>query len=436
MPSRDRAAVLVMPRPSSAWPDSGALWITAAGWAAAARARFGHAWVVTPNAVATPERTLEYASPAPHPLRRSRILRRVPTVVKTAVKDVRLFLSARRFSDVGDSGPWNSLQLAMVWQQHDLFASAGLALARRRNAPFVLFVHAPQVWEAGKWGTARPGWGNLLERMGERPILVAADVVACVSEEVADELPRFGVSREKIVVTPMSVDTARFTPFVSGVEVRRRHNLDGAFVVGWTGSFRLFHGLHVAMSAFALAHRHVPNAKLLLVGDGPQRQVLERRAAALGVADSVVFAGSVSHANVASYVAAMDTAFVTACADDTFHYSPLKLREYMACGKAVIAPRVGEMGRSLRDGVDALLYDQADEGGLAERIIALARAPKTRSRIGAFATQTVANAGTWNHQLARVCEALERLGWRVDEHGDAGLTLQTRRSGTSRIHRS
>jgi hypothetical protein len=109
----------------------------------------------------------------------------------------------------------------------------------------------------------------------------------------------------------------------------------------------------------------------------------------------------------------MDIALVTACADQTFHYSPLKLREYMACGKPVIAPRAGEMARTLHDGVDAVLYDRADEGTLAERIVALARDPTVRSRIGAHAGQLVADCGTWDHQLARVCEALEGQGWRL-----------------------
>jgi glycosyltransferase involved in cell wall biosynthesis len=412
--ARGHGAVLVMPRPSSAWPSAGALWITAAGWAAAARARFGEAWVVTPDAVATPERTLAYSASSPRTARRrSRLLRRVPEVVKTAVKDVRLLLAARRFSDVGEQGPWTSSGLAIVWQHHDLFAAAGLALARRHKAPLVLFVHAPQVWEARKWGTVRPGWGHALEQLGERPILAAADVIACVSEEVAHELLRFGVKREKIIVTPMSVDGARFTPAVSGIPVRRKHKLEDAFVIGWTGSFKRYHGLDIALSAFAAAHGQVPNARLLLVGDGPERLALEDAAMSLGVADSVIFPGSVSHSEVAAYVAAMDVALVTACADDTFHYSPLKLREYMACGKPVIAPRVGEMARALHDGVDALLYDRADEHGLTETIIAIARDSDTRERIGVRASRAVALSGTWDYQLDRVCEALEGQGWRL-----------------------
>jgi glycosyltransferase involved in cell wall biosynthesis len=326
---------------------------------------------------------------------------------------VLLFLAERRFSDVGEQGPWGSSELALVWQQHELFAGAGLALARRRNVPLVLYVHAPQVWEARKWGTVRPGWGHALERLGERPTLAAADVVACVSEEVAYELLRFGVMRDKIIVTPSAVDGARFTPDVSGLDVRRKHHLEHAFVLGWTGSFKRYHGLDFALAAFAAAHRHVPNARLLLVGDGPERQELERVAMSLGVASSVIFTGSVPHSVVASYVAAMDVALVTACADDSFHYSPQKLREYMACGKPVLAPRVGEMARVLHDGYDALLYDRADEGKLTNTIVAMARDPAARARIGVLANRAVSQSGTFDHQLGRVCEMLDAQGWRL-----------------------
>ncbi len=245
----------------------------------------------------------------------------------TALKDLALYRRNRAQSDVAD-GPWLATDVQLIWRQHDLFAAAGAGFARRHDIPLVHYVHAPQVWEADRWGVRRPGWGRLIEQACERPQLLEADLVACVSDEVATEIRRFGVPSRRILVSPMSVDARRFSPAVSGAEVRRRYGLHGRFVFGWTGSFRKFHGLDLAIKAFSDARRHAPDAVLLLIGDGPERGAVEKQVAELGIADSVVFTGSVSHMAIASHVAAMDAAFVVARAAESFHYSPLKLREY------------------------------------------------------------------------------------------------------------
>ena len=224
-------------------------------------------------------------------------------MVRTGIKDARRARDARRFRDVGERAEWRQVDLEFVWQQHDLFHDAGRPLARRRGCPLVTFVHAGQVSEATTWGVRRPGWGHLLERVGERPQLRTSDVVACVSDEVAADVARLGADEDRIVVTPTAVDADRFTPLVSGADVRARFGLDGKFVVGWTGSFRRFHALEVAIEAFATVLQRAPGCRLLLVGDGPERRHLEDVAISHGVLDAVVFAGVVPHDELPEYLA-------------------------------------------------------------------------------------------------------------------------------------
>ena len=105
---------------------------------------------------------------------------------------------------------------------------AGAPLALRHRCPLVSYVHAPQVWEAAQWGVRRPGWGRLVERYGERPQLVASDVVAVVSDEVAAQVARLGVDERRILVSPMAVDARAIRPrngrcrHSSAVRPRRR----------------------------------------------------------------------------------------------------------------------------------------------------------------------------------------------------------------------
>ncbi len=398
--SAPRGVVHVMPRPSTEWATAAACWIGAAEWAAAARRRFGHAWVVTPDAVASPEVVLGYGSE--QRIARRRWTRVIPQVVRTAVNDLVAFRVQRKYSDVGERPEWLGVELEFVWQYHHLFHDAGRQLARRHRCPLVSFVEAPRVLEDRRWGVRRPGWARLVERLGERPQLQASDVVLCVSDEVAAEVVRLGVAEQRIVVSPNGVDADRFSPDVSDEAVRRRLGLQGRFVVGWTGSFRRFHGLEQAIEAFTRVHRDDPDARLLLVGDGPERENLEHLVASLGLANAVVFVGAKPYEEVPDYVAAMDATVVTAQVAHEFHYSPLKMREYLASARAVVAPRVGDVGRTVTDGVDALLYEPGDVDRLAEQLLVLRSDPDLRVRLGLAGRELMLATSTRDLQLERL----------------------------------
>lgn len=315
---------------------------------------------------------------------------------------------ARRFRRVVLDSPRNSADPAFVWQHHHTFHDAGQELARRLQKPLVQFVDAPQVWEARRWGVGRPGWGRLLEAFGERPQLLAADLVACVSEEVAEAVRALGVSAHRILVTPTGVDPDLFSPDTSGEEVRDRLGLASRFVVGWVGSFRPFHGLPMALRAIQQLQTSLSDLALLLVGDGQERIRIQQLARALGV-QNVVFTGTVPYQEMARYIAAMDVALLLDEGKLDYHYSPLKLKEYLASGKAVVAARVGEVGRILSDGVDALLVEKGNQDALASAIERLYRQPGLRRKLASAARQRAVRDWTWDRQVQKVQGALDQL---------------------------
>jgi glycosyltransferase involved in cell wall biosynthesis len=393
------AALFVMPRGGREWANAAALWVTVAGWAEAARRRFGAAWVATPDTVVAPDAVLDYTRPAAAPRTGSTGSPFVPTVVKTAAKDARRARRAWAFRDAGERAEWRDASLAFVWQHHDLFHRAGAPVATRHHVPLVSYVHAPQVWEARRWGVRRPGWGRWVERYGEQPQLRESDVVACVSDEVADELVRLGVGRDRVLVSPMAVDAERFAPSVSGARTRRSLGLTDTFVVGWVGSFRGFHGLESVVEAFAALHEREPRTHLLLGGTGAEVANVRDLAGRLGIADSVVLPGAIAHQDMPEFVAAMDVAVVSARPDAGFHYSPLKLREYMACGVPVVAPRLGEIPRTVHDGVDALLYPAGDTHVLADQVLRLHEDAALRAELATRGRELVLATATWDVRL-------------------------------------
>jgi glycosyltransferase involved in cell wall biosynthesis len=324
-------------------------------------------------------------------------------VAKTAARDLLQWRASRRF-EVDPHGPWTDGGVTFVWQRHELFYSPGPRLARRLGVASVLFVPAAKVWEANQWGTKRPGWDRWLERRVERPALQRADVVACGSEAVAEQVLRIGMPEERVVPTPTGVDLDLFAELPDPTPLRRRLGLGGRFVVGWVGSFRRFHALEQAVRAAA----GVPGSHLLLVGDGPERARIERLAADAGV--PATFTGTVPHAELPGYLAAMDTAVVLAPPRQAFHYSPLKVAEYLAAGRPVVAPAVGQLADRLTDGVDAVLVPAGDSAALEAALRRLQSDPEERARLGKAARAAAETSWSWDDQVRRVVAAVRRWG--------------------------
>ncbi|MGH8983257.1 MAG: polysaccharide biosynthesis protein [Acidimicrobiia bacterium] len=400
-PGAKRGAIFVLPNRATGQQGPVAAWVSTAGWASAARRVLGEAWIATSSGLVDPEEARRRAShPGLSAPAAPTVRRRVPTVAKTAIKDARQWLRARQFRlDV--NGSWRDRDLVFVWQRHDMFHTAGIDLARALGIPSVLFVPAPLVWEARQWGVRRPGWSSWLERVAEAPALRGADLVACGSELVAEQVQRCGTRPERILVTPTGVDLELFASHSDDAgPLRARLGLTDRFVVGWVGSFRHFHALGQAVHAVA----EVDDAALLLVGDGPERARIERMAEDRGV--TVVATGTRPYADLPAYLAAMDVALVLARSGDAFHYSPLKVAEYLAAGVPVVAPHVAQFTDRLIDGHDALLVPPGDIGALAAVLRKLHDDPGLRTRLGVAARASAEAHWSWDHQVERLVAAL------------------------------
>ena len=380
-----------------------ASWITIAGWAAAAQRRYGAAWMVTPDGVLDPHDALARATaPSRAAAEVAGWRRHLPQVVRTAVNDARRRRANRAFPSRFAAAPWAGHDVRFVMQLHGLWCDAGLGLARRLGVPSVLVVDAVIVEEARTWGTHRPGWSGWAIRSGEAPALRDADLVVCVSEEVVDSVVRHTGRRTGVVALPNGVDTERFTPGPAPAGLRDALGLGGGFVVGWAGSFRRFHGLETLVDAVAELRR-TDDAVLLMVGDGFQRAAIERRAAERGV--PLVLPGTVAYDRMPEHLRCMDAAVVLGEPGAPFHYSPVKLREYQACGLPVVAAATGEMTRGLVDGVDALLVPPGDAGAVAAALRAIHAG--AHPDLGASGRTRAVAEGSWG---ARLVEGERLLG--------------------------
>ena len=370
----------------------------------------GQSWILTPEGVVDSEEARRRASSlkAPAVGGPPGLRGRLPVAIRVAYKDVRQAVRAHRFRKSGIAGPWQSSDLAFVWQRHDLFYTTGMFAADALKCPLVLFVDAPVIWEHRRWGIPRPpGWGKVIEAAGENRLFRKAALVACVSDEVSEEIGRRGIPEDRIVVTPNGVDLNLFGNN-DGSRVRRDYDLVDSQVVGWIGTFRPFHGIELAVEAVRAVQEKIPNVALLLVGEGSERQAIEELCRTRGIRNAV-FTGAVPHHLMGAYLSAMDVGLVLAGDSSHFHYSPLKLREYMACSVPVIAPRVGEMSRMLQDGTDALLVDPDDSSMLANAIHQVLTDPHLSKQLSITGRHRMAKEGSWTRPVERVLDSLARI---------------------------
>jgi glycosyltransferase involved in cell wall biosynthesis len=153
------------------------------------------------------------------------------------------------------------------------------------------------------------------------------------------------------------------------------------------------------------AMRALPDAVLFVVGDGPERPALEARAAAWGTTARLVITGRVPHADMPEYLSAIDIAAVAA--DRTGVASPMKLLEYMAMARAVVAPRALNILDIAADEGTALLFEPGNVRDLARVLLRLASDPTLRETLGQRARAKVAHERTWRGNAGRVLRLLD-----------------------------
>ncbi|MDO9710534.1 glycosyltransferase family 4 protein [Paracraurococcus lichenis] len=283
-----------------------------------------------------------------------------------------------------------------LYERYNLFYLAGALVARRRNLPFLVEVNAPLAEERTRHGNLRL---RRLARWTEAFVWRRADRVLPVTEVLAGHVAAAGVPRERIAVIPNGIHPEEFAaPALLAAEPKAE------LVLGFVGFVRDWHGLDAVVRAIA-AWQGTPRLSLLVVGEGPARPGLERLAAELGIADRVRFTGLAAREAIPRLVAGFDIALQPA---SVAYASPLKVFEYMAAGRAIVAPDQPNLREILEHERTALFFDPARPGALWEAVLRLATDPGLRARLGAAAREEVDRRDlTWEGNARRVVALAE-----------------------------
>lgn len=231
-----------------------------------------------------------------------------------------------------------------------------------------------------------------------------------VSDPIAKDLRADNLENKPVIVNHNGVDLTEFDPDFSCDELRISLKIpEQAVVVGYIGSFIVWHAPDRLIRAFAALLATGVDAYLVLVGRKLPEIELMIKEAGEEIESRVRLTGFVAHENIPPYLALMNIAVLP---NTQAYCSPLKLFEYMAMAKACLAPNTSTIQSIIKHGEEGLLFDPDSDKAFTNGLIRLAQDRNLCLSLGKAARSRVEHEFTWEHNAHRVmCLLQDALAW-------------------------
>ena len=289
-------------------------------------------------------------------------------------------------------------------EHNGLFCTGAALACRRLNKPYVLTFSADPILENRIVGTPLKGIHAIAARASARFTYQLADRVLCVSEPAKKQLVNtWNVDPNKITVMANGVDIDLFRPYPDDNQIRDEYGLGDSKIVSFVGGFQEWHGIDNLIDSFVKVKAVTPKVKILLVGDGPGRPSIDNKISEMGLQSEVIITGNVPQARIPAILGVVDIAVIPYPKfDNELWFSPLKLYEYMACGKAIVASKSGQIADVLNHGVDGLLVEPGEIDELAMEITKLLNNAPLRAKLGKQARAKAVMEHSWAKYFKRL----------------------------------
>ncbi len=299
-----------------------------------------------------------------------------------------------------------------------LQAQVALALAEPLGIPVVYEVRGfiEETWASHPErdeDAARQSERYQAVRATETRVMAASDAVVTLSETMRLEIIARGCLPGNVVVIPNAVDVERFRPSPRSDRLAARLGIGpDELVVGYISTFTAYEGIRYLIEAAAALRARGRRLRLLLVGDGRDREALVELANHLGLDNgTLIMPGRVPYDAVQDYYSIIDVFVVPRTADRVSALvTPLKPFEAMAMERALVVSDVPPLREIVTPNETGLVFRPEDSGHLAEVIEGALDDPELRARLGHQAREWVVTSRTWAHNGARYRQLYERLG--------------------------
>jgi len=244
----------------------------------------------------------------------------------------------------------------------------------------------------------------------ERHVFSRADGLVAVTSRLAETVSgRF--HREVTVITNGGNPNQ---PRIPKLAARRSYNLPPTTgLVGFIGSLTKWQGLELLLRAFRIVANQIEDSRLIIVGDGSERDKLESVSKTLGLEPKIEFLGHLSHRDCLNMIRAFDVAVVPYQHPELYEKigrSPIKAYEYMAGECPIVSGRFPGLGDEIEGVGCGLVVDAENEGALAQGVIQLLRDPVLREEMGQAGLSFIIRQRSWSDialKVERECARFE-----------------------------
>jgi glycosyltransferase involved in cell wall biosynthesis len=264
-------------------------------------------------------------------------------------------------------------------------------------------------------GEPVPDWSEADRRLKRRLkhwlasfALSRCDRVVVLTDGLRDlVVRRYCVAAERVAVLPSGTDTGLFVP-QDAAACRRRIGVGlERDYIGFVGSFYRYQGLQCLLDAMAIIRRTMPSVHLLLIGDGEAALELKQQADRLGLNPCITWAGRIPYQEVPTWIGAM-TLCVAPFRGDRGETSPVKIFDYLACGKPVIASAIPSVSTTFVQEAGIALVPPDDPDALAQAVLAILNDPGRQARMASIGRRFVEQGHGWTHLTNLLKEWLAR----------------------------
>lgn len=274
-----------------------------------------------------------------------------------------------------------------IYERYNLFLPAGIWVKKLLRLKLILEVNSPLYEERSQYGGIALG---ALAKWTEDYTWRNADHVCPVTQVLAGYVMNVGVPEERITVIPNGIDPKKFYP---STQQTRNRKFQKVLTIGFVGFCREWHQLDKLLSLIAEPKNN--HLMLLIVGDGPAAKPLLQQAKQLGLEDHFYVTGLIERKDMPGWLDQIDIALQPAA---TPWSSPLKLIEYLAKGKAIIAPNTDNIRELLCDNKNALLYDMHSPDHILACVKRILADERLRTRLQQEAINTITDKKlTWEN---------------------------------------
>lgn len=268
----------------------------------------------------------------------------------------------------------------------------------RKINPDILHIHSLGAYGLGAFGGFRPfvatAWGSdilnamnvFLKKKYVQYILREAACIVCDGYHMHEAIVNLGADPKKINLNFFGTDTSKFCPAPKDKILRDRLKIFDYPTIISTRNLYPVYNLETLIKSVPLVLKEIPNAKFLIVGMGPEKNLLKELAESLDVSRSISFLGEVRNSELPNYLTSSDIYVSTALSDGGISAS---IKEAMACELPVIITDSCDNRKWIIDGENGFIFPAKESVKLAEKIIFLIKNKQIRDKFGGLGRKII-----------------------------------------------